>query len=266
MEPFKQHNSNNIINSSKIWFFAGAETRDNKFNLFTGSYIRLMQEILEEKFEHVKGVCYNSSMRNVIWALNNAQKPVYDPENEKITSASFRQLVSGIVSPDTTVTITSSSSGSIVAAQTACYLAQKNRNKEYLNHPFNLVLGASMLSEKSELFRTLLGYQSEGIIGEIIHDEVLDKDDSANGVGGETRGEAYRNAFGLMFPVFSKKYSWPSFLNTHPVKGHVHRKRSKTVKKALDYIDVILIRHNLAGEYYKNKAIEVVKATIKNSG
>jgi hypothetical protein len=265
MESLNYQNSNNLNNNIKIWFFAGAETRDDKFNIFTGSYIRLMREILGDKFEHVNGVCYNSSARNVIWALNNAQKPVTDPTNERIVSAAFRKIVLGIPSPDISVTITSSSSGSIVAAQTACYLALQNKGKKYLNGSFNLVLGASMLSEKSELFRTLKNYQNEGLIGKIIHDEVLDSDDSANGVGGETRGEAYKNAFGLMLPLFSKKYSWPSFLNTHPEKGHVHRKRSKTVKKALDYIDVILIRHQLAGENYKNIAIEVVKNTIGNS-
>jgi hypothetical protein len=246
-------------NSYKVWFFSGAESRDTKFNVFTGSYIRLMKQILEDNFDHVKGVYYNSNMLNVIWALNNAQKPIMNPENEKITSAALKQIIAGFPSSDTHVTITSSSSGSIVAAQTSCYLAEINRDHKFLSHPFNLVLGASMLSEESELFAALKRYQAEGLIGKIIHDEVLDKDDSANGVGGKTRGEAYSNAFGLMFPFFSKKYSGPSFLNTHPEKGHVHRKRSKTVKKALDYIDVILIRNKLAGEAYREKAVAVVK-------
>ncbi len=223
---------NNIVaDRHKVWFFAGAETRDEKFNVFTGSYIRLMKQILQEDFEHVKGVNYGSSALNVIWALNNAQKPIMNPEKDKITSSAVKRLIEGIPSASTQITITSSSSGSIVAAQTACYLAEKNRNFELFSLPFHLVLGASMLSEESALFAALKKYQKQGIIGKIIHDEVLDKDDSANGVGGKTRGEAYSNAFGLMFPFFSKKYKGPSFLNTHPEKGHVHRKRSKTVTK-----------------------------------
>jgi hypothetical protein len=62
-----------------------------------------------------------------------------------------------------------------------------------------------------------------------------------------------------MFPFFSKKFKGPSFLNTHPEKGHVHRMRSKTVQKALDYIDIILIKHKLAGTHYMEKAITVIE-------
>ena len=48
-------------------------------------------------------------------------------------------------------------------------------------------------------------------------------------------------------------------MNTHPEKGHLHRRRSKTVKKAIDYIDVILIKNRLAGNHYMEKAVAVVK-------
>lgn len=248
-----------IADRHKVFFFAGAESRDEKFNVFTGSYIRLMKQILQEDFEHVKGVNYGSSALNVIWALNNAQKPIVNPQKDKITSGAVNRIIAGIPTNDCQVTITSSSSGSIIAAQAACYLAEKNSRFELFSLPFHLVLGASMLSEESDLFHKLKKYQKMGVIGKIVHDEVLDKDDSANGVGGKTRGEAYSNAFGLMFPVFSRKYTGPSFLNTHPEKGHVHRKRSKTVQKSLDYIDVILIRNKLAGEEYREKAIAVIR-------
>jgi hypothetical protein len=242
----------------KILFFAGAETRENKFNIFTGSFIKLMGEILGKDFEFIKGIYYPTSALNVLWALNNAQKPLADPGNHKITEAAFRQIVSAGLSPDTQLIIISSSSGSIVAAQTACYLARKNRNNVYFHKPFHLVLGASMLSEKSELFGQLLHYHKEGTIGTIIHDEIQDEGDTSAGVGGLTRKEAYSNAFGLICPWFSKKFHSPSFLNTHPLKGHIHRKRSKTIQKALDYIDIIMIKHKLAGEYYKEKAIAVI--------
>jgi hypothetical protein len=243
----------------KVLFFAGAETRENKFNIFTGSFIKLMGEILGKDFEFIKGIYYPTSALNVLWALNNAQKPLGEPENHKITAAAFRQIVSSGLSPDTQLIIISSSSGSIVAAQTACYLARKNRNNVYFHKPFHLVLGASMLSERSELYRQLLQYHKEGTIGTIIHEEIQDAGDTSAGVGGLTRKEAYSNAFGLMFPWLSKKYHGPSFLNTHPLKGHIHRKRSKTVQKALDYIDIILVKHKLAGEYYSEKAVLVIK-------
>lgn len=256
---------NTIFRKDKymIWFFAGAETRDSKFNIFTGSFIRLMREILDDDFEFIKGIYYSTHMANVLWALNNAQKPIVNHENDRITKAAFNQIIGAGLTPDTQLIITSSSSGSIVAAQTACYLAEKNRHNIYFKKPFHLVLGASMISPDSDLFKQLIHHQKEGVIGTILHDEVQDEGDSSIGIGGVTRGEAYRNAFGLMFPLFSKKFKGPSFLNTHPEKGHLHRKRSKTVQKALDYVNVIMIKHKLAGDHYMEKAISRLKEETK---
>jgi len=262
MELDKNHNDNNIKGRYKIWFFAGGETRDDRFNIFTGSFIRLMKKIMEDDFEFIKGIYLKSPMMNVLWALNNAQKPIANPENEKIFMAAFIQIINAGLSPETQLVITSSSSGSIVAAQTACYLAQKNRNNIYFRKPFHLVLGASMLSSRSDLFKQLIQYQKEGTIGIILHDEVQDEGDNSAGVGGTSRLEAYRNAFGLMFPFFSRKFKGPSFLNTDPETGHIHRRRSKTVQKAIDYINIILIKHKLAGDHYKGIASAVLKNEI----
>jgi hypothetical protein len=243
----------------KVWFFAGGETRDNRFNIFTGSFIRLMKQILGDDFEFIKGIYYNTAMMNVIWALNNAQRPIKDPENQKITSAAFRQIISAELSPDTQLVIISSSTGSTVAAQTACYLAEKNRDKTFFKKPFHLVLGAIIISPDSDLFKQLILFQKEGTIGTIIHDEIQDEGDNTAGVGGLSVKEAYRNAFGLMVPILSRKFSGPSFLNAHPEKGHIHRKRSKSVKKAIDYINIILIKHKLTGEHYSNIAENTLK-------
>jgi hypothetical protein len=242
----------------KVWFFAGGETRDDRFNNFTGSYIRLMTEIMEEDFEFIKGIYFRYPMMNVIWALNNAQRPISNLEKEKIFMTAFRQIIDAGLSPETQLIITSSSSGSIVAAQTACYLAQKNRNNIYFRKPFHLVLGASMISSDSKLYKQLLAYQNEGTIGKILHDEVQDEGDTSRGVGGTTRLQAYRNAFGLMFPFLSSKYHGHSFLNTNPVTGHIHRRRSQTVQKAMDYINIILVNNKLAGEHY----CDVAKLTL----
>jgi hypothetical protein len=95
-----------------------------------------------------------------------------------------------------------------------------------------------------------------------LHDEVQDEGDTSMGVGGTTRLQAYRNAFGLMFPFLSMKYHGPSFLNTHPVTGHIHRRRSQTVQKAIDYINIILVKNKLAGEHYCEKAKMVLKDQI----
>ena len=243
----------------KVWFFAGGETRNDKFNIFTGSYIRLMTEIMHEDFEFIKGIYFRYPMMNVIWALNNTQKPIVNLENEKIFMTAFRQIIDAGLSPETQLIITSSSSGSIVAAQTACYLAQKNRNNIYFRKPFHLVLGASMISPDAKLYKQLLTYQKDGIIGKILHDEVQDEGDSSAGVGGTSRLQAYRNAFGLLFPFLSVNFKGPSFLNTNSKSGHIHRRRSQTVQKAIDYINIILVEHKLAGNHYATKASAIIK-------
>jgi hypothetical protein len=250
-------------NKYKVWFFAGAETRDNRFNKFTGSFISMMNEIMGKDFDYVKGVFYNSNLSNVIWALNNAQRPVSDPGRNRITSGSFRQLIADGYDRDARVVIISSSSGSVVAAQLACYLSEQNKNLEYFSKPFHIVLGASMISPESQLYRKLLRYQQEGIIGTILHDEIQDADDNAFGVGGTTRFEAYRNALGISFPFLSGRYQSPSFLNTHPENGHIHRKRSMTLEKALDYIDIILLKNGLAGPQYAEKAMKILAKKVK---
>ncbi|MGC1389746.1 MAG: hypothetical protein WA816_01805 [Bacteroidales bacterium] len=252
----------NLGDRYKVWFFAGGETRDDRYNIFTGSFIRLMNKILGDNFELIKGIYFRPPMMNVIWALNNAQKPISNPGYEKIFIVAFRQIIDAGLSPETQLIITSSSSGSVVAAQTACYLAQNNRNNIYFKKPFHLVLGASMISPLSDLYKQLIQYQKEGTIGIILHNEVQDEGDTSAGVGGISRLEAYRNAFGLMFPFFSGKFRGPSFLNTNPVTGHIHRRRSKTVQKAIDYINIILVEHRLAGDYYREEALEVIKNEI----
>jgi hypothetical protein len=220
-----------------------------------------MTKIMDEDFEFIKGIYFRYPMMNIIWALNNAQRPIANLENEKVFMTAFRQIIDAGLSPETQLIITSSSSGSIVAAQTACYLAQKNRNNIYFRKPFHLVLGASMISPDSKLYKQLLTYQKEGTIGKILHDEVQDEGDSSVGVGGTSRLQAYRNAFGLMFPILSGKLNVPSFLNTNPKTGHIHRRRSQTVQKAIDYINIILVKNKLAGEHY----CEVAKLTLSTT-
>lgn len=248
-----------MITRYKVWFFAGGETRDDSFNIFTGSFIRLMKTILGDDFDFIKGVYFRSTARNVFWALNNAQKPVVSSVNKKIITSALQQIISNTYSPDTQLIFISSSSGSVVAAQAACYLASENSKNDYYRKPFHLVLGASMISPCSDLYMKLLDYQREGLIGIILHDELTDEGDNSAGVGGSTRLQAFRNAFGIMFPFLSFRFKGPSFLNADPETGHIHRKRSKTIQKAIDYIHIILVRHKLAGELHKQNALNELK-------
>jgi hypothetical protein len=238
----------------QIVFFGGGETRDDLFNVFTGSFIRFLSLIFKNNFKLIKGIYYRFPVLNVIWALNNAQKPIKNPEKNRILSAAFKQIVDRTRNKETILIIISSSSGSIVAAQAACYLARESMLNKSLIRPFHLVMGTSIISKKSDLFLKLLEYQKTGIIGTIIFDELNDEEDSINGTGGRSRIEAYRNAFGLMFPFLSTRFKGPSFLNTDHEKGHIHRRRSQTVKKAVDFIEVIFIRNKLAGDNYREKA------------
>jgi hypothetical protein len=246
-------------NKYKVLFFAGGETHDDKFNIFTGSFIHLMKKILGNDFDFIRGVYFRSPMMIVIWALNHAQIPVTYPEKEKKITEAFRQIVKSCHSPEIQIVIVSSSSGTVTAAQTVCYLSQKNHDNNIFKKPFHLVLGASMISPQSALYNQLIQYQKEGKIGIILNDEMQDDGDTSYGVGGTTIMEAYRNAFGLMFPFFSGKFKRPSFLNTNRETGHIHRRRSQTLQKAIDYVNIILIKNRLAGDYYKEKALEAIK-------
>ncbi len=242
----------------KIWFFAGGESDDDKFNLFTGSFIRLMSEILKERFSLVKGIYFSTPMMNVVWCLNNSQKPVTFPEKNRLVTAAVKQISSDL-SSDTHLILVSSSYGSAVAAQAACCLADLiSRNKTSIRF-FDLALGSTMVSKESELYLSLLHYQAEGRIGSIIYDDLQDEGDSSTGIGGRTRGEAWGNAFGLMCPFFSTRFSGPSFLNTHPVKGHLHRRRSHTIQKAYDFVEILMIKNKIAGEYFSNHAAMVLE-------
>jgi hypothetical protein len=253
---------NNIQESRekiKVWFFAGAETRDDKFNVFTGSFIRLMREIFGNEFGLITGVFYSTNMRNVAWALNNSQKPFSFPDGNKFVSNAVKQIVKNGYTPDTRLILVSSSAGSVMAAQTACYLAEMNSGKLFFRKPVHIALGASMVSVKSQLFRKLVELQEEEQVGSLIHDDLQDDGDSSTGAGSTSRFRAWMNAIGLMLPWISWKHSGPSFLNIHPVNGHIHRRRSQTIHKALDFINVLLVKHNLAGEHYRQRALNVLE-------
>jgi len=119
-----------------------------------------------------------------------------------------------------------------------------------------------MIAPESALYKRLVQYQNEGKIGIILNDEVQDDGDTSYGVGGTTRIEAYRNALGLMLPFLSAKFNGPSFLNTNSESGHIHRRRSQTVQKAIDYINIIFIKNNLAGDHYREMAKTILENQI----
>ena len=238
----------------RFFFFAGAEYREGETNAFTAHFIRNLAEIPGIKFSLIKGIHHRRPLTNAIWALNQAQKPLKHPEQDRIITSSVNQIITLPYGDNTQLSLLSSSYGSVVAAQTACCLAERHPFKKLMSQPFNVVLGTSLLSKESDLYRKLLFYQNEGVIGTIIYDELQDEGDNSTGLGGTTRFEAYRNALGICFPFMTGKFKGPSFLNTDSVTGHLHRVRAQSVEKAIDFLHVILVDYRLGGNEGKVKA------------
>jgi len=248
-----------------VWFFAGGESRDDKFNVFTGTFISFMKSILGNDFDLIKGIYFSMPVMNVIWALNHSQHPVRSSGRKGIPERALGQMIHDTLLPDTRLVMVSSSSGSVIAAQVACYLAMRNNDWLILREPFDIALGSTLISRDSEVFRTLVRFQKKGIIGKILYDELQDEGDNSTGIGGTSRRQAWSNALGIAFPLFSKKYNAPSFLNTNPETGHIHRRRSQTVQKALDFIQVMLVDNKLAGDFYCEKAIRFIARETEKS-
>ncbi len=243
----------------RFFFFAGGDFKEGQGNAFTSNFIRYQTEILGNRFSIIEGIYHRMPLMNVVWALNRAQQPGNYPTRNKIIASSFSQILSCPQTSDTKLTLVSSSYGSVVAAQVACQLAEHRQQHKFQHQPFNLALGASMVSEQSELYRRLLHYQEKGLIDRILLSELLDEGDNSNGMGGTSRLEAYGNGLGICFPFLTRKFTGPSFLNDNPVSGHLHRVRAHSIQKAKDFITTIFIDHNLAGDETKIKVLKLLE-------
>jgi hypothetical protein len=246
----------------RFFFFAGGDYQEGQGNAFTSNFIQYLSAILSHQFSIIGGIYQPSPLLNVVWALNRAQNPVRFPDRDPIISSSVQQILSCAQTPVSKVTLVSSSYGSVVAGQAACFLAEKQIREKILAKPFDLALGASMISEKSALFKRLLHYRDRGIIGTILYHELQDEGDNSKGIGGVSKWDAYTNALGICFPFLSVRHKGPSFLNNHPVKGHLHRVRAQSEQKARDFIQTILIDHQLGGHENKEKASRVLRSRI----
>jgi len=224
----------------RFFFFAGGDHREEGGNAFTAGFIRDMTGILGHRFSVIKGIYHHQPLMNVMWALNHAQEPEKHPEKNRIIVSSVDQILADPLTASSPVTLVSSSYGSVVASQAACYLAERHRRENILSQPLHIALGASMVSKESKLYKKLLSYQKQGIIGTIIYDELQDDGDNSNGLGGTTRFGAYLNGLGICFPFFTRKFKGPSFLNKNPVTGHLHRVRAQSEQKAKDFVGVIV--------------------------
>lgn len=247
------------IMAHRIFFFAGGDFRQGKKNAFTANFIRYMTETLGRDFTLVEGIYHHQPLMNVLWALNHAQQPEKYPAGNRIIQSSCKQILADPQATVARLALVSSSYGSVVAAQVACQIAEWQLKENRLSGPFDLALGASMVSRESALYRKLLDYQQKEVIGTIIYDALQDDGDNSNGIGGTTRLEGYLNGLGICFPFLTWKFHGPSFLNQHPVSGHLHRVRSHSVQKAKDFLRTILIDYRLGGEEGRRKAEEKLR-------
>lgn len=246
----------------QFYFFAGGDYKPGHGNAFTANFIRYLGLIMEHRFSVINGIYHPWPLVNVIWALNRAQEPEKKPHRNAIISRSVNQILSDPRSRKAEVTLLSSSYGSVVAAQTACCLAGLQLSENKLKLPFNVALGASIVNTESALYKNLLHYRDKGAIKTILYDDLQDEGDNSKGVGGRTSLEAYANGLGICFPMLSPVHSGPSFLSTHPVKGHLHRVRSHSIQKARDFVQTILIDHRMGGE----EAMERAERLLEEEG
>ena len=222
-----------------IWFFAGGEQGKGELNPFTRSFITRMKERYGSYFRVVEGIYLKSPFLNVVRGLWWAQHPHRRPERSAVLHKTLDQITGLSHSYNQELFLVASSYGSVIAAQAACLLAAGRKKSGVKPAPVHVFLGASMISKKSLLFRELKKYQEEGLIGTLIYDELQDEGDNSMGIGGTNRFLAVLNALGICFPWLTLNYKGPSFLNTDPQTGHIHRRRSKTEQKAADFIRVM---------------------------
>jgi hypothetical protein len=214
-----------------------------------------MREIMESGFLILHDTKKAGSVNNVFWALWHAQYPLKNPEHDKRIAGSINWLVSCSLSRKSEITLVSSSYGTVVAAQLALYLV-KNRERLGLSpEPLNLVFASSMISKESRLFNELEALKSKKLIGAIVYDDLQYPGDNVTGMCGKTRLQAIREVRRIAFPLAGTYKGQPSILNKDPLNGHVHRKRELSTDKVNDYIAKPLVDHELAGPYYRARAL-----------
>jgi hypothetical protein len=214
-----------------------------------------MRDIMGPKFMSVRCMANPYSSGNVLWALWNGQYPLRRPDHDRRIRNSFGYLGIDSLVRTSHITVISSSFGSVLAAQLALYMVN-NRDKLGLGpEPVNLVFGSSMLSKDSPLFRQLETMQARHEIGCILYDELQYPGDNVTGMCGKTRFHAVTEVFRIAFPITGTYKGQPSIFNRDPESGHIHRIRESSADKVTEYIAVSLIDHELAGPYFKARAL-----------
>ena len=242
-----------------VWYIPGANFGiQGDTNLFTKTYCRQMREIMESKFVLLHCSDKKHSVNNVLWALWHAQYPLRNPAHDSRIRNALKTLASDTLNWKSHISLVSSSYGTVVAAQLALYLVNNRQKLGLGTEPVNVVFGASMLSEKSRLFKELERLKNDNQIGCIVYDELQFPGDNVTGMCGRSRLHAITEVCRIAFPVFGTYKGQPSILNKDPLTGHIHRKREISANQVNDYISIPLIDYELAGPWFKIRAAESI--------
>lgn len=234
-------------------------------NAFTSTYCGFMTELLGEDFRIIDKPVSKASISNVAWALSRGQKPMRKPEKNKRTMIALGSIMEALHDETKDITIVSSSFGTALTAQVGIILADYYSHKAGNKPGINLVLGASMVSRESKLFRRLEELKDAGMITTIIYDELQDEGDTVTGMCGKSRIGAFARGLRMSFVIFGKYKGQPSILNNNPKTGHLHLQRAQSTEKAESFLIVTLIDYELAGQEKRDKAIEMLQRVTSSA-
>jgi hypothetical protein len=218
-----------------------------------------MNDLLGEDFKIIDEVVSKSSISNVAWALSRGQKPMRKPEKNKKTVIAYKTILEALHDETSDINIVSSSFGTALTAQVGIMLADFFGSSGKEKPDINLVMGASMISKESRLYRRLEELSNQGMLTTLIYDELQDPGDNVTGMCGKSRVGAYARGLRMSFVIFGKYQGQPSILNNNPQTGHLHLQRAQSEEKAEKFLEVTLIEYALAGEEIREKAMEMLK-------
>lgn len=239
----------------KYYFFPGSGNfGGNEPNVFTLTFCMYMEELLGEDFLVVAEALSHKHLINIAWALWNGQRPLNNPKLDTRTRKTFERIATDPHDLPDTITIVSSSFGTVIAAQVGIYLANHCRENGRFHQKIDIIFGASMLSKDSDLFLELEALQKEGMVRHIVYNELQDPGDNVTGMCSNSRLSAFVNAFEIACIFGGTHRGQPSILKDDPNNGHIHLQRAQSVDKAREFVRVIFIDHELARPEIREKA------------
>jgi len=244
--PYSYALNNPIVNidkdGKKVYFFPGLKYDPNNLKKFTKTFIRVMSGALGKKDFSTVTVGHRNVPQNLQWQADHGSIPISNLKDDKVLRKSVKFVTDDFhkCNQGEPLNLVGSSYGSVVAAQTALYIAKNRDNLKISSETeISVTLITSAVSKTSPLYKALI---NAGVT--VIYDEVQDEGDNVTGIAGNTPEEGAQNTVGITLPWLSKKYSGPSILSDE----HIHNQRADDPEKAYNAIDVMLSDNELEGQ------------------